>query len=315
MSLNDIEQSAYQGTPSQLFQFAMGAKIMAYVGGSAQPYTWNNIDYLPDAAIEMGEINQQLSESSPSVEITITSGAEVAQLFIPYLPAEPIQVRVYRTHYMFAPGEYAPEFIGEVISTYFDEELGICTLTCRMVAAAMSRKVPWCVYSPNCSRALYGVGCDVNREDFVTVTNIVGGAGTSTLSSGDFANAAAAHGITDPEAAPEWFRNGFVRHVESNEVRTIIGHNSTDIYLHTPFTSLKNGDQVRAYAGCARTRQHCAKKFNNLPKMLGFPWQPNRNPYTQTVYGTASSGGSSKTKTNWRKAINPAGWNGTWGLF
>lgn len=315
MSFDDVENSGYQGTPSQLFQFAMGTKLMAYVAGSSQPYTWNNVDHIPDPAIELGEINQQLSESSPSVEITISSSAEVAQLFIPYLPAEPIQVRVYRTNYMFAPGEYAPEFIGEVISTVFDESTGICSLTCRMVAAAMSRKVPWCVYSSNCSRPLYGIGCDVDKEAFVTVTNVIAGAGTTKLSASAFASAAADHGVTDEEAAPEWFRNGFVRHVLTNEVRTIIGHSGTDIYLHTPFTSLANGDEVRAYAGCARTRQHCAKKFNNLNKMLAFPWLPGRNPYTQTVYGTASDGGNSKTKTNWRKAINPAGWNGAWGFF
>lgn len=314
MSINDVESSSYQGTPNQLFQFWMGTRLMAYVGGSSQKFTWNNTDYLPDAAIEMGEINQQLSEASPTVSITITSASEIAQQFIAYLPAEPIQVRVYRTHYMFAPGEYAPEFIGEVISTDFDEESGVCTLLCRMVAAAMQRKVPWCVYSSNCARALYGVGCNADREQYVTVTDIVGGAGTNALSSAAFSSAAADHGQTDPEIAKDWFRNGFVRHVRTNEVRTIIGHTDSTIYLHTPFTSLANGDQVRAYAGCARTKEHCDKKFNNLDRMLAFPWIPGRNPYTQSVYGNESSSNSG-SKTNWRKAINPAGWNGTWGLF
>lgn len=314
MSINDVESSSYEGTPNQLFQFAMGSRIFAYVGGTSQPYVWNNIEYLPDSAIEMGEINQQLAETSPTVEITITSAAEVAQQFIPYLPAEPIQIRVYRTHYMFAPGEYAPEFIGEVISTAFDEDTGVCTLSCQMVGAAMSRRVPWCVYSSNCSRALFGVGCDVNRESYVTVTNVVSGSGSTTLSSGDFASAAAAHGQTDAAIAADWFRNGFVRHVRTNEVRTIIGHSGTDIYLHTAFTDLVNGDEVRAYAGCARTKEHCKKKFNNLDRMLAFPWIPGRNPYIQSVYGNEAQT-SSKSKTNWRKAINPAGWNGTWGLL
>lgn len=314
MSINDVESSDYQGTPNQLFRFDMGSKIMAYVGGMAEKYTWNNIDYIPDAAIEMGVINQQSAESSPTVEITITSTSDVAQQFVAYLPAEPIQVRVFRTHYMFAPGEYAPEFIGEVVSTQFDEDTGVCTLLCRMVAAAMSRKVPWCVYSTNCSRTLYGVGCNVDRESFVTVTNVTSGQGLTTLSSADFASAAADHGQTDAAIAKDWFRNGFVRHVATNEVRTIIGHSETDIYLHTPFTKLKNGDEVRAYAGCARSKDHCTKKFNNLDRMLAFPWQPKRNPYTQSVYGNEAPG-SSKSKTNWRKAINPAGWNGTWGLL
>lgn len=314
MSINDVELSDYQGTPSQLFHFAMGNKVMAYIGGSSQPFNWNGTDYLPDAAIGLGEINQQLSESSPTVDITITSASEVARQFIAYLPAEPIQVRVYRTHMEFAPGEYAPEFIGEVISTVFDEDTGVCTLSCRMVAAAMSRKVPWCVYSTNCSRALYGVGCNVNRESYVTVTNVTSGAGSNILSAAAFASAGADHGQTDPAINASWFRNGFVRHVRTNEVRTIIGHDGTDIYLHTQFTDLDNGDEVKAYAGCDRTKVHCRMKFNNLDRMLAFPWQPKRNPYTQSVYGNTAPT-SSKSKTNWRKALNPAGWNGSWGLF
>lgn len=314
MSINDVEGSSYQGTPNQLFLFAMGTRTWGYVGGSSQPYTWNNTDYKPDAAIEMGEINQQLAESSPTVNITITAASEVAQQFIAYLPAEPIQVRVYRTHYMFAPGEYAPEFIGEVISTDFDEDSGVCNLLCRMVSSAMSRRVPWCVYSSNCARPLYGVGCNVDREAYVTVANVVAGAGTSVLSAGEFITAAADHGQTDPEIAKDWFRNGFVRHMATNEVRTIIGHDGGNIYLHTPFTKLANGDEVRAYAGCARTKEHCRKKFNNLDNMLAWPWVPGRNPYTQSVYGNETNT-TSKSKTNWRKAINPAGWNGSWGLF
>lgn len=314
MSINDVESSNYQGTPNQLFQFMMGSRIMGYVGGTTQVFTWNNVDFLPDAAIEMGEISQQLTESSPTVDITITSAAEVAQQFIAYLPAEPIQVRVYRTHYLFAPGEYAPEFIGEVVSTSFSEETGVCTLSCRMVAAAMLRKVPWCVYSSNCSRALYGIGCEVDREQYVTVTNVISGAGSTTISAADFATAAQAHGQDDEEIAKDWFRNGFIRHVRTNEVRTIIGHDGPNIFLHTPFTDLVNGDEVRAYAGCARTKEHCAKKFDNLRRMLAFPWIPGRNPYTQSVYGN-EAGLTSKSKTNWRKALNPAGWNGSWGLF
>lgn len=290
MSLDDVEASSYQSRPRQLFRFVMGSVVWGLVSGESQPFRWNNVDFMPDAVVELGQIDQSLAESTPSVEIPVESTAGVAQQFIAYLPAEPIFLYVYRLNEAAGDGEYGVEFIGEVVTSAFDESTGVCTLTARMVSAAMSRNVPWCVYSTNCQRALYGVGCDVNREDYVTVTNIVGGAGTTAISSADFASAAADHGATDPVATTEWFRNGFVRHVESNEVRTVIGHDGTTLYLHTPFSSLKNGDQVRAYAGCDRTRGHCLKKFKNLDKMLAFPWQPLKNPYTQNVYGTGSAG-------------------------
>lgn len=317
MSLDDVESSSYDATPMRLYKFTMGNVVWAYVEGSSQKFTWNGLDYLPNAAISMGSLTQMLSESSPSVEIQITPDSPVAQQFIPFLPIEPIQVWVYRHNWESAETEYAPEFIGEIITSMFDESSGICTLTARMVAAAMSRKVPWCVYSGTCVYALYGPGCQVNREDFVTETNVISGEGLAVLSSADFASAAADHGVTDPEASAAWFRNGYLRHVDSNEVRTIIAHNDTEVTVHTPFTRLKNGDLVRAYAGCDRTRVQCKKKFNNLPRMLAFPWMPGRNPYTQSVYGTAVPS-TGKSVTDWKKVehfINPATWNGSWGLF
>lgn len=317
MSMDDVESSAYDGTPQQLFKFAMGNVVWGYVGGAAQTFTWNNVDYVPDAAIMMGAITQSLSESSPSVEIVISASSPVAQQFIPFLPIEPIQVWVYRNDWEAAETEYAPEFIGEIISSMFDENEGTCTLTARMVAAAMSRKVPWCVYSATCAYALYGIGCKVNRESFVTEAQAISGEGLTVVSAAEFASAAVDHGVTDPSVTDDWFRNGFARHVDSNEVRTIIAHSGTDITLHTPFTKLKNGDLVKAYAGCNRTKEHCKKKFNNLDNALLFPWVPTRNPYTQSVYGTATPA-NSKSKTDWKKVehfINPATWNGAWGLF
>lgn len=297
MSIDDIESSSYGAAPMQLFDFSMGVSSRwGYLSGDTGTYTWNNFDFIPDPIIALGEVSQSLAESSPSIQIEISSTSEVARLFIPYLPPEPIQVRVYRMNMVGDTPEYAPEFIGEVVSSAFDESTGACTLTCRMVSAAMSRNVPWCVFSTNCSRALYGIGCDVNRLAFLTTTNVVGGAGSTVLSSADFATAAVDHAaIDDPEVRTAWFRNGYVRHVLSGEVRTIIDHDGSNIYLHTPFTTLVNGDEVEAYAGCNRERGHCRKKFNNLDRFLGFPWQPNKNPYTQNVYGTGSTSTAATT--------------------
>lgn len=290
MSIDDVESSTYRAAPMQLFRFAMGDVVFPYVGGHSAPFTWNNVDYMPDPVIELGVVDQSLAESSPDVELTISGTSAVAQEFIPFLPIEPIHVWVYRLVEPDVPDSYAPEFIGEVVSSSFDERTGVCTLTARMVSSALSRTVPWCVYSPTCARALYNIGCDVNQEDFVTKTVVVSGEGTAVLSSADFVTAALDHGVTEDDIAADWFRNGFIRHVPSNEVRTIIGHAGSEIMLHAPFTRLKDGDEVKAYPGCARTRRHCKLKFNNLNRHLAFPWQPNRNPYTQNVYGTGSKG-------------------------
>lgn len=290
MSLDDVESSGYGAKPLQLFIFSTRLKTMGLVGGTSRPYTWNNIAFTPDASVELGEVDQALAEASPSVEIPVESTSEVAQMFIPYLPPEPIQVRVLRLNMVDGAEDYGAEFIGEVVSSAFDEETGVCTLTAKMVSSAMSRPVPWCVYSANCIYMLGGVGCKVNLNDYRTEGAMVAGQGSTTISVAEFATAAAAHGVTDPAIADQWFRLGHVRHVESGEVRTIIAHTGASIEVYAPFAYAKNGDLLEAFAGCDHTENHCGPKFNNLDNAVLFPDIPGRNPYTQSVYGNESGG-------------------------
>lgn len=285
MSINDVENSAYGADPTQLFLFVMGTTRYGYIAQDVVDYTYNGTDYKPDPYISLGPVTQSLAEVSTDIQIEISSRSEVAQMFVPYLPSEPVFFRAYRSFPESAPGEYSVEVAAEIVSSQFDEETGVCTLTARQISKDLDRKVPWCVYSPMCNYAVYGVGCGVNREDFVTVTNVIAGAGTDTLSSPDFADAGVGN-----DAPEEWFRGGFVIHVATNEMRFIVAYdtNSPNIKIQTPFRSLQNGDQVRAYPGCNRMRTHCGPRFDNLNRMLAFPWQPTKNPYTQSVYGNVA---------------------------
>lgn len=292
MSLDDVESSSYGARPLQLFIFSTRSKTMPMVGGSSRPYTWNNLDFMPDAFIELGEVNQSLSESSPSVEIPVEASSEVAQMFIPYLPAEPIQIRVLRLNIVDGAEDYAAEFIGEVVSSAFDDTTGVCTLIARMTAASMSRPVPWCVYSSNCALMLGGVGCGVNLNAYRTQGALASGQGGTVLSVAEFTTAASDHGVTDPEVAEQWFRLGYVRHIDSGEVRMVVDHVGANVTVQTPFVFAKNGDQMEGFAGCDHTENHCGPKFDNLNNMLAFPDIPGRNPYTQSVYGNEAGNGT-----------------------
>lgn len=283
------DTSAYRATPMRLFIFSMGTTTWRLASGTSQTYQGAEADFLPDAALDMGEIDQQLAEASASVEIRISSAHPVAQQFVPFLPPEPIQVRVLRLNYRDAPGDRLAEFVGEVVSASFAEADGVCTLTCRMVSAAMSRIVPWCRHSSNCANALYGPGCRVDPAAFQTTAPLDAGAGTAQISAGAFLTAAADHGATDPDVVAGWFRNGYVRHLATGEVRTILGQDGASLILNAPFTRAANGDPVQALAGCDGDRVTCRVKFDNLDNMLAFPWVPGRNPYAQSVYGNKKS--------------------------
>lgn len=287
MSIDDIESSDYLSTPVRYFVFTMGNQVWRYVGNSSQPISLGVDVYRPDPVIGMGELSMSLGEAPPSVQVTISSSTPVAQLYLPYMPPDRMYLHVARQQEEGEPGTFIAEFIGEITSSSFDESNGTCTLTVKMSSAALSRPVPWPVVAPICTYALYGPGCLVDREAYKTVGSIVGGAKTIALQVDTFAAAGAGNAM--PE---KWFRNGFVRHVASGEVRTVLDHVGNTVYLQTPFGRAEDGDELEGFAGCSRQRNMCKARFNNYLRFAGFPWVPNDNPYTQNVFGTGAKTGS-----------------------
>ena len=290
--MNGMELSEYEGTPQRLFLFSMGSVRYAYAQ-STQGATYNSDDYLP-LSIDMDNIMQSLAEDSPTINITLSSDAEVCNQFIAYQPLEPMRVRVYRHHLTDPDGEYVVEFIGDVISSAFDEKTNETTLLTRMFASKMDRKVPWPVYQKPCNHALYSVGCGANKEAFRVDTQAQSVIGDE-ITSPDFA--------LKPDG---WFTNGYAVSA-NNESRFIIYHVGNLIIVQTPFVSLGNNDDLTAFAGCDRSRQTCKSKFDNYRHWLGFGWVSDKNPFVDTVWGTGNATGSISSKASGRNT------NGGWG--
>jgi len=284
MSFEDKEQSAFLGTPERLFLFTVGPLVYGYVQ-SAMPAAYNNITYDPVAQIDMDDIAQALSEDSPTVEIRIDASAPLVQQFIPYMPNTMMQVRVYRHHVEDADNEYKTELIADIVSASIDEETGVAILSARMLASAFDRKVPWPAYQKPCNYVVYGPGCQVNRDDFKTETLLVGIDG-ARISSPDFAAVAALHND------PRWFVLGYVVRLIDGQTRWIIGQEGEVLRLRSPFVGAQGGDAVVAFAGCDLLKTTCDEKFNNLPRHMGFPWGPIKNPFTDNLYGTGSAAGT-----------------------
>lgn len=301
MAFNDFEDSLFDATPERLFLFEMGLSRWAYVAGT-ENVSRLSVVYTP-MAIEMAEVSQSLSEDTPIVEVRVLADAEVTQQFIAYQPTQPMRLRVFRHHVEDPDNEYRTELIGEVVSSSFDEADHSCVLSVRMITHEMDRMVPWMSYQKACNHALYSVGCGVSMTDFDVEP-------VAVLQEGASLTAVEFSAFSD-----NWFKAGFAL-TSKGERRFIVGHTGTEIRLITPFVNFTPGsDTLTVYAGCDLTKATCEDKFNNLANYMGFMWVGNKNPFTDNVYGTGATTGQSGSKTNWRKAINPAGWNGSWGLF
>ncbi len=277
MSLDDIERSGDLGTPEQLFLFTMGDTRWGYVNAPIAA-SYNNIPYAP-LAIEMDDLTQALSEDSPTIQIRLDAASSLARQFIPYMPNTPIRVRVYRHHVEDPEGQFRTELIGEVANASISEENDECVLSVRLVASAMDRKVPWPIYQKQCNHVLYGPGCRVNRDNFKVETTVQGVA-ANRIWSPDFL-------VPDD---PNYFRAGYVVRVDTNETRWVVAQEDNVLVLQVPFVDLPEGTPVVAFAGCDLLKSTCENKFNNLPRFLGFQWIPNKNPFSDNIFGTGTTG-------------------------
>lgn len=283
MTFDVHESSAHDGAPQRLFLFSIGSLNLAYVQGD-QPESYLGVTYEPISLIEMPDIEQSLSEASPTVEVTIAADTPLVAQFIPYQPTTVVRVRVYRRHVTDGNGEVYTELIGEVASGRIDESSGTAVLSVRMLASAFSRVVPWPAYQKQCNYVPYGPGCQVDRSLFKTEATVLT-VDNNRISSPDFAAKASA------EEDFDWFSLGYVVRKLDGQKRSVVRQLDDVLVLRSPFVGLRPGDEIEAYAGDNLLKSTCEFKFNNLPRFMGFPNGPQKNPFTENIMGTGSPGG------------------------
>lgn len=184
------------------------------------------------------------------------------------------------------PGSERVFWQGQVVSV---QKAGQFTTILAAPATAVPSQVPRYVYSGLCNWVLFQDGCSLNRQDWrhestvdsvesQTVFTVDG------LSTQAAALATAAGGnLTQGEIDAYW-QGGYVE-TSLGEKRPIYEANvdgvPSRIRILRPFKNLlQAADGVTVYAGCARTRDICNRKFQNALRHGGFPDIPEGiNPF------------------------------------
>jgi uncharacterized phage protein (TIGR02218 family) len=260
MSYDSLEKSVYSGAPVELYRFTQGPKSWRYTSADSEQ-TYQGYAYRPEA-ISRGELDQSQEEQAGSLEVTLPRDNEVASLFIPYLPVEPIGVTLFRFHR--GDSEVVTIFVGKVASVAF---IGSeARLVCQPVSEVLRRQIPSYMYQYQCNHALYSTACGINKASY-KVQAIVSAVSGDTVTATAFGTKSSG-----------WFNNGWLQR-SNGEVRFVIGHSGNTVTLMNPFSGLKAGESVDAYAGCDRTESVCASKFGNLVNHAGFSRIPTKNPF------------------------------------
>jgi uncharacterized phage protein (TIGR02218 family) len=254
------ETSTFLGDPIELFEFSMGSTFWRWTSSDAAVTYLGNVFATETIVRTPMDFSQE--DTAGNITIVVPQTNAVAALFISYVPPNPVGITIYRKHR--ADPEVVVIFIGKVISCTFDGPEAV--LVCAPVRLLLQRRIPTIVFQTQCNWNLYGVGCGINKaafKDVGTVTSIVGNAILAAV----FAT-----------RADGWFNNGWIE-LGSGERRFVVNHVGNTVELMNAFAGLAVGTAFDAYPGCDRTEAVCASKFSNLPRHLGFPRVPTRNPY------------------------------------
>jgi uncharacterized phage protein (TIGR02218 family) len=262
MSYAARENSIASGHPVELYRFALGAIKWTFTSGQAK-VVYQSETYKPTAirrsAIEQGnEINRS------GLEIRVPHDNPVAALFVAIPPEGVVSVTLYRMHTGDPDNDFITLWKGRVLAARFSGSEA--TLKCEPIATSLKRPGLRARYQLLCRHPLYSAGCGALKDSFRVD-------GTVAAVSGATVQVAAAG--TKPDG---YFVAGMLATNEGK--RMIVGHAGSNVTLVAPMPSLAIGDSVRLYAGCDHSTATCLNRFNNLANFGGFPYIPQKNPFS-----------------------------------
>ncbi len=257
----ELELSAHGGRPVELFRFVHGSTVWTYSSGPEVAYGGETYAAFAVGRDEMGQ-TKELHKSGLNVLLPRT--CELSLLYLVGNPEAVVTLTVYRLHVGASDGPIV-YWKGRVISV---EWSGIeARLSCESVFTSLKRPGLRARYQRMCRHALYSAQCGADKADF----DVAG-----TISA---INAARTVLTVTAAAALEdgWFSGGMVE-TPTGGFLFITAHSGTTLTLANSCT-LAVSDSVTLYPGCARNRETCKDKFNNILNFGGWPWIPSRNPF------------------------------------
>lgn len=273
-----LESSAHGGRPVELFRFVHGSQVWTYSSGPEIVYNGETYVAFPIGRDDM----QQTKELHKSpLEVLIPRTSELSLLYLAGNPEHVITLTVFRLHIGASDGPIV-YWKGRVVSVDWPDP-ATAKLVCESVFTSLKRPGLRARYQRMCRHALYSSQCGVDKADYAV-------AGTVSAIN------AARTVVTIPEAAgyaDGYFLGGFLA-LADGTMRFISAHSGPSITLASPAPALAQyvgttgygqgygvgyGAALTIYPGCARNRETCKNRFNNILNFGGWPWIPSRNPF------------------------------------
>ena len=266
----ETELSYEAGRPIEIYDIAYSGNSWHYTN-DVEELMLNNALYVP-IPIERGETEENGDAEKANMEIKISRDSTMADVFKVTPPSEPVTITIRQYHkgaQLINPDlQTAVVWKGRVINVAWEDDEMI--LTTESVFSSLLRIGVTRKYSRQCTHALYGTGCRLNRDNFKVVAVATTQQGTT---------------ITIPHGkAANWFAGGYITYRNNEtgalERRSIKENSGTTVTVTAfPLGMIAGKTEVTMYAGCDHTHGTCKNKFNNIINYGGQPYIPILNPF------------------------------------
>ena len=264
MTYATIETSAQSGRPVELYDFSIGAAHYRYTSSDGDvSYGGNTYTAAP---IARNAIESTSETARMALEIACDRSLGVLALFSTMPPEEVVAVTLRRLH--AGDGEAVTMWIGRVLNVTWST--ASAEIHCESVYISLKRNGLRRLYQKSCPHVVYGVGCTLDRDDFVAVKTVSTVTGNSLVlaSMGAFADGYFAGGYL------EWERTTGV--FDRRAIRSQVGGT---VVISFQIPGLVATDSVNLYPGCDHTLATCTTNQLNYG---GMPYFPDKNPFSGT---------------------------------
>lgn len=272
MAYNDNEYSVKAARPQEAYLFDSGSEEWRLTSFDRE-VTVNGETYTP-APMTRSEPEAGEDSMKSDLTITIAANSDMVSDMLQSLVEQPVIVTIYRKHWDDAT--WLTYWKGRLVNFTPGAET---ELQCESVFTSMRRPGLRAKYQRLCRHALYSVGegllslCEVEMADYAVAAKISSAENVPTIETD----------LTGYDSS--YFKGGFLRQ-GSYMYRFIYSVSGGGRYLtlDRPL-DLAVGTDITLYPGCNHTYSTCRDKFNNSINFGGFPWVPNKNPFTNLTGG------------------------------
>jgi uncharacterized phage protein (TIGR02218 family) len=268
MTYDASEKSKQGGKPIELYRFTRGLKIWTYTTAD-MAITFNGEIYTPQT-MRRGQLPQNNEQDNSTMDLYMDPEIDVVALFVSGATPSPTNLTLIRRHRDEAvTTEQGVIFDGQIGAVEFTESQA--HFVCVPIQRGLQRKIPRWVYQTICNHMLYDQFCTVNPALYTFAGHI---------------SAIVGRTLTVPEAAAKvdgYYNGGYIK--DGDSFAFIQTHVGTQILLLAIPASILVGDNISTTAGCDRRQATCVGKFANLDNFMGWPFIPDKNPYSTSLNG------------------------------